>query len=340
MNVPSQQKFTIGFLYPGQGAQQLGMGIDLEENFPAARARFEEAEKHLGFSLRDLCAAGPPEILNEDVNAQLAIYTVSCIITDILKAVSICPDFCTGYSSGFYAAAYAAECFSFAEGLSVVRFAGEALLEEGERIDGAMAVIFGLSAGRVSELIAAERDVEIAILNTPRQIVISGFKEPVHRVMKSALQQGALDAYFLPVRTAYHSRFMKKAGNRFFDRLRLNNFNAPRIPLFSYTTLSSVATGNALAETMAGQLSRPVFWVDLIRRLGRNSNVLMLEIGSGALVSRTVRWIDRSLPVRCTDTAANIKQVINEIGSTADWRLKLKGSRSRGTKLSPGVFVL
>jgi [acyl-carrier-protein] S-malonyltransferase len=315
----SNGKRIIGFLYPGQGAQRLGMGIDLEKDFPAARARFDEAEAHLGFSLRDLCACGPPELLNRDVNAQLAIYTVSCIITDILKAARIQPDFCSGYSSGFYAAAYAAECFSFAEGLAIVRFAGEALLEAGSRIDGGMAVIFGLSADRVSEIIAANPHVAIAILNTPRQIVVSGIRDHVRGVTKSALAAGALDAYFLPVGTAYHSHFMKKAGDRFLSRLQQKDFKAPRIPLFSYTTLTPVSTRDALYETMAGQLSRPVFWVDLIRRLKREGDVL-IEAGTGALISRTVRWIDRTLSVMNTDALKNINRVIKKIGSTEEKR--------------------
>lgn len=119
-----------GFVYPGQGAQQVGMGSDLCDAYPFARERFQQADTFLGYSIQKLCVKGPQEILSQDLNAQLGIYTISAIITDILKKQHIIPDLCTGYSSGFYAAAYAAGCFDFLTGLSIVRKAGAILLKE------------------------------------------------------------------------------------------------------------------------------------------------------------------------------------------------------------------
>jgi len=303
-------KNPIGFLFPGQGPQKIGMGHDVEANFPLASKYFDETNHHLKFSIRDLCMKGPEAVLNQDVNTQLALYTISCIITDILKNESISPHVCIGYSSGFYAAAYAAGCFDFTTGLSIVKSAGEILLEEGKQIDGSMAVIFGLPADHIQNILKKVKHIEIAILNTPRQIVVSGINAHIKNVMDIAIKEGALDARPLPVATAYHSRFMAPAGRRFLKTLKDKTFSAPRIPLFSYTTLAPIEDAGSLCETMAYQLSRPVLWVDLIKKLRHKNVRRMVEIGTGAMLSRTIRWIDRSITIMNTDTADNIKDVI------------------------------
>jgi malonyl CoA-acyl carrier protein transacylase len=306
-------KNPIGFLFPGQGPQKIGMGHDVEANFPLASKYFDRAHHHLGFSIRDLCMKGPEVLLNQDVNAQLALYTISCIITGILENENISPHVCIGYSSGFYAAAYAAGCFDFTSGLSIVKNAGELLLEEGKQIDGGMAVIFGLPVDHVRNILQKVKHVEIAILNTPRQIVVSGINAHIKDVMDIAVEEGALDARPLPVATAYHSRFMAAAGRRFLKAMKNKTFSKPRLPLFSYTTLAPIEDAGSLCETMAYQLSRPVLWVDLIKKLRHKNVRRMVEIGTGAMLSRTVRWIDRTITMMNTDTADGTKRVIKAL---------------------------
>jgi malonyl CoA-acyl carrier protein transacylase len=309
-----KSKNPIGFLFPGQGPQKIGMGHDLETNFPLASTYFEEASHVLGFSIRDLCLKGPEGLLDQDVNAQLALYTVSCITTHILKNENISPQVCAGYSSGFYAAAHAAGCFDFTTGLSIVKDAGEILLEESKHIDGGMAVIFGLSAGHIRNILKHEKDVEIAILNTSRQIIVSGVNARIRNFMDIAIQEGALDARQLPVATAYHSRFMAPAGKRFLKAILYRPFRAPSIPLVSYTTLGCVNDVKSLCETMAYQLSHPVLWVDLIKKLRHKNVKQMVEIGTGTMLTRSVRWIDRTITMMNTDTADRIKQVVEVLG--------------------------
>lgn len=288
------------FLYPGQGSQEVGMALDLYRSYPRAKDLFNRADRHLGLPLSRLCFEGPTEDLNSDLNAQLAVYTVSCIITDLLKHDHTEPDIVSGYSSGFYAAAYAAGCFDFEQGLELVRFAGQILLNEGKKIDGLMAVVFGLSVGKIADICTLVGGVEVAILNTSRQTIISGIRSCVMAALEICLKKGALDAYPLPVANAYHSSFMKRCGILFLKEMERCRFTGPRIPLVSYLSLNNVSDGGALATTMAAQLSGPVRWVDLIKKLCHEGTNLFVEVGPGSIISRTVGWIERGIEIRTT----------------------------------------
>jgi [acyl-carrier-protein] S-malonyltransferase len=298
------------FLCPGQGSEYVGMGLDLYETYPEAKDLFQQADQILGFPLSKLCFEGPGEELNQDLNAQLAIYTISCILCDLLKKNNIVPHQASGYSSGFYAAAYAAGCFEFAEGLDIVKQAGEILLDEGQNVDGGMAVIFGISAEKVREICRQVGDVDLAIMNTSRQTIISGLWKSVKKAMKFCLEQDALDTYFLPVSTAYHSRFMKEATTRFLDVLNEKELKDPQIELFSYSSLEPIKESIGLKQALAHQLSRPVLWSDLIAKLGNGSSTLLYEVGPGGIISRSVRWIDRNIKILNT---SNKERLMNAL---------------------------
>lgn len=302
-------KNNAAFLYPGQGAQYVGMGKDLCETYPRGSERFDQADELLGFSIRQMCWTGPQEALNQDINAQLAVYIVSCIITDLLKSKGLWPGFCTGYSSGFYAAAYAAECFDFATGLAIVNNAGKILLRIGRALEGGMAVIFGLPVENVRTICRKTKHVEVAIINTPRQIIVSGLTTHVHKVMSHAMQAGALDVYILPVETAYHSSYMEKAGTRLLKVIDVADIHNPAVPLFSYADTLIVKDKNNLLNSMANQLYRPVLWVDLIRKVRDNYTNTMLEIGPGAMLSRSIRWIDRNIDIQNTASVNRIRKI-------------------------------
>ena len=300
------------FLYPGQGSQHVGMGFDIYQDHSEMRQIFDRADRFLGFSLSRLCFEGPIEELNQDLNAQLAIYTLSCGLTEILKKQNIRPGAVTGYSSGFYAAAYAAGCFDFSYGLEIVSRAGKILIDEGHKINGSMAVIFGLPFKQVARICQQLKNVQVAIINTPRQIIISGLHASIIKAMELSLNAGALDAYILPVATAYHSDFMKKSRERFLNEIKDQYLKSPLVPLMSYFTLAYVSGQKELKEIMASQLSNPVLWVDLIKKLGHNNNRLLIEVGPGAVLFRTVRWIDRKFEIVITATEEKLKKAINK----------------------------
>lgn len=303
----------LGFIYPGQGAQEVGMGADLCETYSLAGKRFQQADDFLGYSLQNLCTHGPREPLFQDVNAQLGIFTISTIVTDLLKNENLVPNICTGYSSGFYAAAYAAGCFDFLTGLSIVRKAGEILLQEGQNCDGGMAVIFGLSCEQVLSISQKVGPVDMAIHNTPRQVVISGLKPGVEEVMTEAMHQGALDTHWLPTATAYHSRFMANAGELLRNEVDIDDISTPQVPLYSYATTQQIMDNRTLIDVMAMQLSHPVLWVDLIRKLRHNLAHTLVEIGPGTMLSRSIRWIDRHIPIMDTSSPNRIQDVVQKL---------------------------
>jgi len=300
------------FLCPGQGSQYVGMGLDLYETYSEAKDLFDQADQTLGFSLSRICFEGPEEDLNSDLNAQLAIYTISCILCDLLKKNHLIPDCASGYSSGFYAAAYAAGCYDFNTGLDVVKQAGEILLDEGKKIDGSMAVIFGISAEKVGKICRQIGDIDLAIMNTPRQTVISGLWSHVKKALDMALKQDALDTYFLPVSTAYHSRFMEEATNRFLDTLQEKEFLDPQISLISYSSLDQIKEGKALKQALAVQLSHSVLWSELITKLTNGMSGRLYEVGPGAVISRTVRWIDRNIEIQNISNKERLLKVLEQ----------------------------
>jgi [acyl-carrier-protein] S-malonyltransferase len=301
---------NVAFLYPGQGSQQVGMGFDLYQTYPQAKKIFDQADQLLGFPLSELCFKGPEEELNSDLNAQLAVYTVSCIVTDVLRKENVFPDVVSGYSSGFYAAAYASGCFDFATGLYIVCRAGEILLDEGKKIDGGMAVVFGIPFEKVESICREVGNIEVAIKNTTRQTVIAGVNSSIRRAIELSLNEGALDAYTLSVATAYHSRFVEQSSVRLLQGIKDRNLRDPQIPLISYLSLDYVPGKEELKTIMADQLSHPVLWVDLIKKLRNNGTRLAIEIGPGAVISRTVRWIDRDIEIMVTATQERLIKVM------------------------------
>lgn len=307
----------IGFLYPGQGSQQVGMGLDLYQNFAEAKEIFDQADSILGFSLSRLCFEGPEDDLNHDLNTQLAVYTVSCILTELLRKKNIIPSVVSGYSSGFYGAAYAAGCFSFADGLRIVKQAGEILLDVGQRVDGGMAVIFGLPYEKVKNVCRQVGNTNVAIFNTPRQIIISGIISSVKRVMELCMKQGALDVYMLNCAAPYHSRFVEQSGLLLESEINENHLRDPHTPLISYLLLESVADKMELKKIVAKQLSNPVFWVDLVKKL-HNNNVSFVEVGPGAIISRSVRWIDRNIRIINTSGLNSLHNTVKRLEMAED----------------------
>ena len=200
----------IAFVFPGQGSQYVGMGRDLYEAYPEARAIFDQADEILGFPLSELCFEGPAEKLNDTINTQPAIFTMSVACLRALNpSLSLDPLFVAGHSLGEYTALVAAEALTFADGLKLVRERGRLMKEAGKKNPGGMAAIIGLDARTVERICQEAFGVQIANYNSPGQIVISGHREALERAMELAREQGAKRVIPLAVSIAAHSLLMR-----------------------------------------------------------------------------------------------------------------------------------
>jgi [acyl-carrier-protein] S-malonyltransferase len=301
----------IGYLYPGQSPQKVGMGRDLYHRFARAREIFNTADAFLGFPLSNLCFKGPTDQLNQDLNCQLAVYTHSCAVSAILKDHGLEADVVSGYSSGFYAAAYGAGCFTFTQGLEIVHRAGVLLLERAAEVDSSLGVVFGLDPEEVIEICRQSGQVQPAIFNTPRQIIISGLTDQVETALQKAQAAGALDTYRLPAATAYHSALMAPVGERLLKVIDPKTLNPPQRKLISYSSLTPIMDARDLVETMAMQLSNPVRWVELIQNLRGKGLERTYEIGPGQVLTRTLRWIDRNIEMSSLHDAPALDMILN-----------------------------
>jgi len=240
---------STAFVFPGQGAQTVGMGYELYQNLSEARAVFEEADDTLGFSLSKLCFEGPEDELKQTINAQPAILTMSIAC---LKAASASNDishpiYIAGHSLGEYTALIAANSLKFSDGVRTVRERGRLMHEAGIQKPGSMAAILGLDADSLEE-VCIETGAEIANINCSGQIVISGTKEALVRSMDLAKSRGAKRVVPLQVSGAFHSSLMKPAISGMIQAISGVNIQPPNIPIIANSTAKPISTVEEIKE--------------------------------------------------------------------------------------------
>ncbi|OGP72311.1 MAG: [acyl-carrier-protein] S-malonyltransferase [Deltaproteobacteria bacterium RBG_13_58_19] len=269
------------FIFPGQGSQYVGMGQDLYESDPKARALFELGEEITGLPLKRLCFSGPMEELTETVNLQPAITVVNLCLYQALEAAGVRPQAVCGHSLGEYSALFAAGVLSAADTIAAVRERGRLMQREAERHPGAMAAIIGLSAEKLAALLEpliTEGPLALANFNTQEQTVISGTKELVARAGELAKAAGGR-AVPLKVSGAWHSPLMAGASQDFADFLSTCQFNSPRLAVYLNATAAPESDGERLRRIMAGQLTSPVRWAELILNLKSAGVDTWVEVG-------------------------------------------------------------
>lgn len=280
-------------LFAGQGAQKVGMGKDLVDAFPSARAYFDVAGKILGADLAKVCFEGPADELENTENAQPAIFVMSWVCLQLLK--ERLPGFTfaatAGLSLGELTALTAADVFSFEDGLKISRQRGRFMQEACELARGGMAAIVGLELDDV-RAICSEANVEVANLNCPGQIVISGESEGIARACELAKAKGAKRALPLAVAGAYHSRLMVSAMPKVRDMLSTVPMNTPKVPVISNVTARPHEGPEQIAALLVEQVTSSVRWEDSIRFLLAEGFTRFVELGPGTALSGFVKRID------------------------------------------------
>lgn len=295
----------IGFVFAGQGAQAVGMGKDLCEASPAAKAVFAQADAILGRPLSQLCFEGPAERLTESVNCQPAIYTMSMACLAALQEKCPCqPLAVAGLSLGEFAAMTAAGVLTFEDGLRLVATRGRLMQEACRASEGTMAAILGGDPATIAKA-CADSDIDVANYNCPGQTVISGTKPGVAAASAKLSSQGCR-VIPLTVDGAFHSRLMQPAADQFVPVLAATPFAAPRCLVAQNVAGALVSDPNEMRANLARQVSGSVRWEECVRAMMAAGVESLIELGPGKVLSGFVRKIDKGFPVCNIGTAADL----------------------------------
>lgn len=299
------------FVFPGQGAQAVGMAKDVYDAIPASRAIFEQGDEALGFALSSLVFEGPDSELKMTVNTQPALLTASTALLEALKGKGLEADYVAGHSLGEYSALVAAGVLSYTDAVKLVRLRGRFMEEAVPNGQGAMAAVLGAERDNLAALCASisETDgpVELANVNCPGQIVVSGSQAGVNAVVQRAKEAGAKRAIPLEVSGPFHSSMMKEAAERLEAELLKTEFKAPTVPVVVNVTALPVTDPEELRQLLVRQVYSPVLWQDSVERLIAEGVDTFVEIGSGSVLAGLIRKIDKNVKVIGINSLASIE---------------------------------
>ncbi|MEW9501339.1 ACP S-malonyltransferase [Jeotgalibacillus marinus] len=308
----------IAFIFPGQGSQVVGMGQDFLE-YDSSREIFQQADASISESLSTLMFEGPQDTLTKTFNAQPALLTSSIAILSVLKEQGVHADYVAGHSLGEYSALVAAEAMSFEDAVRTVRKRGELMEEAVPDGQGKMAAILGLDRETLKQVTDQVTDsgfpVQLANLNCPGQIVISGSAEGVEKASELAKEQGAKRCLQLNVSGPFHSSLMKPAAERFQDVISTVKVEDAKIPVVANVTADPVFDSSKIKKLLVTQLYSPVLWEDTVVKLVDLGVDTFIEIGPGKVLSGLVKKINRrarTLPVFDEQTLQAAIKVLKE----------------------------
>ena len=295
-------------IFPGQGAQFVGMGRDIWERYPEARLTFEEANEILGEDLARICFEGPEDELRQTRNTQPAIFVHSIAVLRLLQLPIEGAEWrAAGHSLGEYTAYVAAGAFSFADGLRLVRRRGELMHQAGQAQPGTMAAVLGLPGERLEEVLRGVSGVVRADnFNSPGQVVISGEIAAVGRAMEACKEAGAKRVVPLEVGGAFHSPLMESAALGLAAWLEQTPVRAPRCAVLANASAEPVVEPAAIRRSLERQLLSPVRWEQITRSLLDWGAERFLELGPGKVLSGLVRSVEREAQTVAVGDAAQV----------------------------------
>ena len=297
------------YVFPGQGAQQVGMGHDLYDNSPAAKTIFDQADKALGIPLSRLCFEGPEDELRQTINAQPALVTASFACLEAIREaggndILPPPAFIAGHSLGEYTALAVAEVFDFATAVYLARERGRLMHEAGLARPGSMAAIIGMDETQLAN-VCQETDTRIANINCPGQLVISGAIENLSKATELAKAKGAQRAIPLQVSGAFHTPLMQPAFEGMSQITAKLSFREPAIPVIANTTAQPLTTVASVKKELLDQLCNCVQWQRSVEYMIDRGATTFIEIGPGRVLTGLIRRINRDVEtVNIGDPAA------------------------------------
>ena len=304
----------VGLLFPGQGAQAVGMGREFYEKSEKAQALFKKADHILGFPLSKIIFEGPEEELTKTSNSQPAIYVTSLAALEVLKEKipSLKISSACGLSLGEFSSLAALGVFSFEEGLKLVWARGRFMDEAGAKRKGGMVSIVGLSLD-ICQQIAKESAVEVANINSPEQIVLSGEAQFIERAAKLAEEKGAKRALVLKVSGAFHSSLMDEAADRLKALLTPIPFKVPQGLFLSNVTGDFEQNLEKIKENLGRQVTQSVQWVKTIERLASQNEKYFVELAPGKVLKGLARRIQKEVQVDNLETVSDLDKIAESI---------------------------
>ena len=285
------------YIFPGQGAQFVGMGLDLYEKSTEAKALFEAANGILGFSITDIMFTGTDEDLKQTKVTQPAIFLHSVILSKVLGK-NFAPQMVAGHSLGEFSALVANRTLSFEDGLQLVAKRAAAMQKACELQPGTMAAVLGLEDAKVEELCATiDGIVTPANYNCPGQLVISGELKAVETACEKMKEAGAKRALVLPVGGAFHSVLMKPAEEELAAAIEQTTFHKPLCPVYQNVTTTAVSDENAIKTNLIKQLTAPVKWTQSVQQMIADGATEFIEVGPGKVLQGLVKKINKEAVV-------------------------------------------
>src|SRR6056297_617153 len=317
------EQMSLAFVFPGQGAQVIGMGRDLAEAYPSARAVIDEVDDALGESLSGLIWEGDQETLTLTQNAQPALMATSLAAMRALEAEAVevtAAELVAGHSLGEYSALAAAGALGVADCARLLRARGRAMQEAVPVGAGAMAALLGLdfeTARAVADEAAEGQICQAANDNDPGQVVVSGHKAAVERAVELAKARGAKRAVILPVSAPFHCDLMAPAAEVMARALAEVTLDAPTVPLVSNVRAEPVTEPGEIKQLLIAQVTAPVRWRESVQYMSAQGITEIWEIGAGKALSGMVRRIDRAIACRSIATPAEARDAAASLGCAA-----------------------
>lgn len=303
----------VAFLFPGQGAQVVGMGKDFYDNFPVAKEVFDKADLLLGKKLTKIIFEGPEELLLQTENCQTAIFVTSMALLAVINEIypELHPSICAGLSLGEYSAVCASKRMSFADCLALVQVRGQEMQAACEGEKGAMAAIFALSEEEIDALVAQLNlpgEIWVANYNSPGQTVVSGTIKGVEAAMEAAKAAGAKRALPLNVHGAFHSGLMQGAIKKLTEQVKKIDFRPSTTALVMNVTGDFVTNEKEIAQNLIDQVTHAVRWQQGIEAMKEQVD-LFIEIGCGATLSGMNRKMNLAAPSIAINKIADLEKL-------------------------------